>query len=377
MEALKAEIESTEEQFPPLWSGDVKELGKFATDIEEWVKSPKVKHARQLVEALRKQARDNRSFAGLAENFLLNVLDELENGVTCVSKIGEEKLRSGAAKKILSALLEQSDIASLIAAIAEYSTSFDQLASAAVNNEFAETVKGDLLDSLAKVEDFSRDRINKAHDELRKAAEAVNLLQGSGIPAQAYVKAYKGSKSVDDVWALAQEIRMLLPNTNIQATQKLGDPFNEVTAIVSARQESVRRANLAEVGEGLRQVLEKLKSFREKLEGHVRQEYERARRLVEFAQINDQPVQVYEELVRNIGISLNIDEIYARYEELEQIKQRAVQALEGRISKQERRIIESMDKVDEIADEMGEDFWKALKSLRSQGLIKVLVARAE
>jgi hypothetical protein len=36
-----------------------------------------------------------------------------------------------------------------------------------------------------------------------------------------------------------------------------------------------------------------------------------------------------------------------------------------------------MDKVDEIADEMGEDFWKALKSLRSQGLIKVLVVRAE
>lgn len=70
MEASKAGIKSTEGQFPPLWSGDVRELGKFATDIEEWVKSPKVKHARELVETLRKQASDNRSFAGLAEDYL-------------------------------------------------------------------------------------------------------------------------------------------------------------------------------------------------------------------------------------------------------------------------------------------------------------------
>lgn len=377
LESVESEIERTQGQFPPLWSNDVRELGKFVEDIEEWIRSPKLKRSRQLVDTLKKQASDKRNLGGLPEEYLLDIAKVLESGVDCVLKIENGKLRSGAAKRLLSALLEQAEIADLATRISEYSASFSQLASAVPDNAFSEVVTKSWLESLAETDDFSEDEVDNASKDIMKASGVLNLLSQSGIPAQAYVRAYSKLRSTGEVWTVANRIRELLTSTGLKVSQKLVSPFDGATAIIAAREKALARSSLVDVEKDLTQVERDLMTFSQNLRQHFGRELEKATRLAEFAQIDAERLSAYDELVGGMDICLDIDKIYGEYEKIEHTKREALQALEGKMPEQERRVIESMDRADEILDEMEDDFWVALRSLREKRLIKIVVQRAD
>jgi hypothetical protein len=374
---LKGDLEATKEKYPPLWSGRINELSKFTADLEEWVKSPKVKRVRDLIEELKKQARDNRSFKGLSEDYLINIITNLENGIALLSEIENDSLKAKAAKKILDKLQDEVDIGSLISTIQNYWNSFREFIVIKVQDGFSKAVKRDLLASLSEPEDFSTDQIIEAKGVLEKASKAVQLLTGSGIGIKAYIGTYKNLKSVDHVWQYADDIRELLIATNFQITGEIGEPFGEITNILAQRAKSIGNENLIKICEGLKEVRENVESWKRRVSANFEEEHRKAQALVGFAKLENGLQGLFEEFMEKVEQSFNVNEIYQIYQKLQEIKHEAIAALEGKVSENERKIIENMDKVDELAEEMGSDFWGALKSLRSQRLIKIMIKRSE
>lgn len=377
LQGLKDSLETTKGEFPPLWSGSVKELSKFTSDLEEWVKSPKVKRARDLIEELKKQTQDNRSFKGLSDDYLVNSLSDLENSVALLIKIDNDLLKAKAAKKILDKLQDEADIGSLIAPIENYWESFRGFIDIEAQDEFLKAVKEDLLVSLTQVDDFSIDRIVEAAGMLQKASMAAQLLTGAGIGIEAYIEAYKNSKSVDKVWECADEIRKLLRDTDFQITKKISEPFGEITAILDRRRECIEKEGLSKICEGLREVKKNVEGWKERVKAEFEEEYKKTRALAGVAKLENKLVGLFEGFMEKAEQSFSVDGIYQVYQELQEIKRKAIGTLEGKVSESERKIIENMDKADELAGEMGGDFWEAIKSLRSRQLIKIMIKRSE
>jgi hypothetical protein len=374
---LKGDLEATKEKYPPLWSGRVKDLSKFTADLEEWLKSPKVKRARDLIEELKKEARDNRSFKGLSEDYLMDVMTNLEDGTALLSQIENDSLRAKAAKRILDTLQDQVDIGGLVSTIQNYFNSFREFVATEVQDGFSKAVKRDLLASLSEPEHFSTDQVVEAKGVLEKASKAVQLLSGSGIGIKAYIGAYKNLKSVDSVWEYADRIRELLIATNFRFAPQVGEPFREIIGILDQRAKSIANEDLIEIWKGLEEVRTNVEKWKSRVRASFEQEHGKAQALAGFAKLENGLQGLLEEFTEKLEHSLSIEEICQIYQRLQEIKRNAMAALEGKVSENERRIIENMDRADELAEEMGNDFWRALKSLRSQRLIKVTIKRSE
>lgn len=377
LQGLKDDLETTKGGFPPLWSGSIRELSKFTSDLEEWVKSPKVKEARDLIEELKKQAKDNRSFKGLSDDYLVNSLSNLENSVALLMKIDNDLLKAQVAKKILDKLQDEADTGSLVLSIENYWNSFREFIDIEAEDEFLKAVKEDLLVSLAKTDDFSVDRVVEAKAMLQKASMAVQLLAVSGISIQAYIEVYKNSKSVDKVWECADEIRKLLSDTDFQITEDISQPFGEIAAILDRRRESIEKESLNKICEGLKEVKIEVEGWKKRVKTKFEAEYRKTQALAGVAKLENKLEGLFERFMENAEQSFSVDGIYQVYQELQEIKHKAMAALEGKVSGNERKIIENMDEVDELVEEMGSDFWRALKSLRRQRLIKIMIKRSE
>ncbi|GAG47723.1 unnamed protein product, partial [marine sediment metagenome] len=114
------EVEAVSGAFPPRWSGDVKGLLAFVRDLGEWVRDPKVKRAKEIVGTLRRHADDKRSLQGLGEDYLISILEPLEEGIECLLNVKNRSLRANAAKRMLDEVQNQEEIAGLVHGMKEY-----------------------------------------------------------------------------------------------------------------------------------------------------------------------------------------------------------------------------------------------------------------
>jgi len=364
------------ERFPPRWSGDVKELNKFVMDLEEWIKSPKVKRTKELIEILKKYANDKRSFKGLGEDYLTSILDPLENGVTFLSEVGDKSLKANASVKILDKLQGEEEFNELIQDIRNYWQSFKEFEKKETQNGFLKAVKEDMLISLTKPEDFFLEWITNAEDTMKKASNAFELLNDSGVSIQAYIKTYETSKSVDKIWGEADSIRRLLGNTNFQIAGKIEKPFGEISSILSRRNQCIKGKNLTEIDDCLKEIEGIIEDWKRKIGKKFDDEYHKTKALAEFAKLEEGVEEVLEEFRKKIEEEcFNVNDIYNLYKRLQEIKSNATKKLERQFSENERKIIENFGNADELVTTMGEDFWVSLKTLREKQLIKIVIER--
>jgi tetratricopeptide (TPR) repeat protein len=371
LEKIESDLEKVNEKFPPRWSGNIRELNKFVEDLEKWIRNPQLKRARDLIEELKRQGEDERSFSGLSEDYLVNNLNVLEKAVTLVSKIENAQLKVNSAKKILNEIQEEKNIGNLLDALNKYWESFKKFEEMKAPNDLLMTVKKDLTDSLVKIEDYSR--INTAQNILEKASNALNLLAGIPVSIQAYVETYKNSKSVDKVWDLANEIRKLL-RTHIECKTEIGEPFVGILNYLNKRNECMNKNSLEEIHDCLKENVTEINKWKDGVKKVIEEEYNKIKRLVEFAGLQSNIDQILRDLVRNLE-TFNIDNANLLYQKLNEIRSRAMETLKGKISDNERRIIENMQRADELVDEMGDSFWESIKSLRNKKLIKIVIER--
>lgn len=372
---FEMELGSVKEKSPPRWSGDVKELNKFVRDLGEWIKSPKVKRSKDLIEKLKKYANDNRSLKGLGEDYLISILAILENAVTVLSEIENESLKVNASMRILDKLQGEEDFNNLIQDIRNYWQSFKEFEEKGTQNEFLETVKENMLTSLVEPVSFSPERITEAENIVEKASNAVELLVNYDVSIQAYIKTYEVSKSIDKVWEEADTVRKLLEDTDFQITEEVENPFREMKEILNMRDEYIRKENLSEISNGLEKIKEKIGEWRGKVKEKFDNEYRKTKDLIEFAEFEDEIEELSDEFKEKIKKSSNVNDIYTPYKKFQEIKRDAINKLEGQFSEDERKIIENLNVADELVDNMGKDFWKALKSLRDKRLIKIVIRR--
>jgi len=368
-------LESMKGKSPPRWSGDVKDLNKFVQELDEWIKSPKVKRAKDLIEELKKYANDHRSFKGLGEDYFIKILDDLERAVRVLSKIENKQLKENASMKILDKLQEEEEFSTVLQNIENYWKSFNEFEKEKMRNEFLKVVKEELIVSLAKSNTFSLEEIRNAKKTLKKASDAVELLVKCGISAQSYIKAYETSKSVDKIWEETASVRRLLEDTNIQFSDEVEDPFREIKEILDLRDEVIKKDNLFEIKNSLEDVKKRINDWREKIKKTFTEEYYKTKSLVEFAELENKLEEILNKFEEKLMESSNVSEIYAPYRELLKIKSDAINKLEDQFSEAERKIIENIHKADELVDQMGDEFWNALKNLRRKGLIKITIAR--
>jgi bacterioferritin (cytochrome b1) len=373
LEKLENEIEKVKGQYPPIWSGNIKELGKFIEDLEKWVKNPQIKRARDLIEELKKQGKDTRSFSSLSEDYLIKNLDALEKVCTLVSKIENDSLKINIAKRVLNEIQEEKYLENLLRTLSEYCDSFKKFEEMKAENEFLKVVKEDQIAFLVNVEDLSLTKIDNAKRTLRKAYGAVELLAGSSISIQAYIETYKNLKSVDKVWNLANSIRELL-GVSIQIEKEVGEPFKEILDYLNERKQCMSKNSLEEIYDCLKRNADKINQWKDKIKKVVEEESNKIKILAEFAELQNNIEQILEELKGSLE-GFNVDKAYLFYIKLQEIKDKAIKILEGRISENERKIIENMQKADELIDEMGDSFWEGIKSLRNKRLIKIIVEK--
>jgi len=373
LEKLESEIEKVKGPYPPIWSGNIKELGKFIEDLEKWVKNPQIKRARDLIEELKKQGKDTRSFSSLSEDYLIKNLDALEKVCMLVSKIENDSLKINIAKRVLNEIQEEKYLENLLRTLSEYCDSFKKFEEMEAENEFLKVVKEDQMAFLVNVEDLSLTKIDNAKRTLRKAYGAVELLAGSSISIQAYIETYKNLKSVDKVWNLANSIRELL-GVSIQVEKEVGEPFKEILDYLNERKQCMSKNSLEEIYDCLKRNADKINQWKDKIKKVVEEESNKIKILAEFAELQNNIEQILEELKGNLEV-FNVDKAYLFYIKLQEIKDKAMKILEGRISENERKIIENMQKADELIDEMGDSFWEGIKSLRNKRLIKIIVEK--
>ncbi|MCD6318076.1 hypothetical protein J7M02_03295 [Candidatus Aerophobetes bacterium] len=364
-----------EEKSPPRWSGDVRELSKFVTELEEWIKSPQVKRSRELIEKLKEYANDNRSFKGLGEGYLITILESLEKVNAVILKIEDNSLKANASMAVLDKLQREENFEDLIKNIINYWESFKKFEKKAVQNEFLKIVKKDMVTSLVEHTEFSIEQVTEAESTLEKASNAFELLTNFGISPQAYIKTYKSSKSVNEVWAKADDIRRLLGDTNFQITKEVEEPFGEMKNILELRETYIKKENLTEISSGLEKIKEKIKEWRERVERKFNDEYCKTKILAEFAKLGDEIGNLSEEFKKKVRTSFDVNEIYTPYKKLREVKYEATKKLERQFSEDERKIIENLETADELVESMGKNFWVALKSLREKQLIKIAIRR--
>jgi hypothetical protein len=369
LEKVRGDLEKVKEKFPPIWSGNIKELNKFITDLEKWIKNPQLKRVRDLIENLKQQTKDSRSFTGLSEEYLISSLDSLESIVTQIAEIENDSLRANAVKKILDTIYEEKDFKDLLQTIHEYWIAFQTFKKTKVDNEFADAVKNDLEAPLIEPKEFSTEQITSALGILEKASRALELLARSGVTIQAYKETYMNSKSVDKVWEYADNIRNLLRRT-FQQTKEIGEPFKEISDLLGQRTRCISGNSLNEINEKLKENDIKIDQWKKQAQEIFEEEYNKIKTLVEFAELENNVDQLFAHFIANLE-ALNLDDSYEDYEKLQEIKHRAIKLLEGKISEHERNIIENMGKANELVDEMGDVFWEAVKSLRDKQLIKI------
>lgn len=372
---FETELEGVKGKFPPRWSGDVKELNKFITDLGEWIKSPKVKRTKELINILKKYANDERSFKGLEEDYLINVLGPLENVVALLSEIENKLLKANASMKILNKIQEEEDFKDLTQNIRDYWQSFKEFEKKVTQNEFLEGVKKDMLTPLTEPVDFSLERITEAESILEKAFNAFKLSSDSGVSIQAFIKTYEASKSVDKVWEEADSIRRVLGNANFEIDGKLEKPFGEMSSILSRRNRCIKEKNLTEINACLKEIERKIEGWKKEIMKKFENEYHKTKALTKFAKIEGGLEELLEEFKKKIEESSNVNDIYGPYQKLQEIKSKSTKKLEGQFSENERKIIENLENVDELVKSMGEDFWVALKTLREKQLIKIVIER--
>lgn len=367
--------ELIEEKFPPRWSGDVRELSKFVTDLEEWVKGPEVKRSKELIEKLKKHANDSRSFKGLGEDYLITILESLESASSVISKIDNKSLKANASTKVLDKLQAEQDFTDLIGNIGNYWKSFKEFEKKVVRNEFLRVVKANMLASLVKHAEFSIEQITEAESTLEKASNAFELLLNSSVSIQAYVKTYETSKSVDEIWGEADNIRRLLGNTDFQIAGKFEDPFGEMSDILNRRTQCIKGKTLNEISYCLKEIEKKTEDWKRNVGEKFDDEYHKTKALTEFAKLEEGVEGLFEKFRKKIQKSFNVNDIYSSYEKLQKIKSEATKKLEGQFSENERRIIENLENADGLVKSMGEDFWVAIKTLREKQLIRIAIER--
>jgi tetratricopeptide (TPR) repeat protein len=373
LEKIESDLEKVNEKFPPRWSGNIRELNKFVDDLEKWIRNPQLKRARDLIEKLKMQGNDERSFSGLSEDYLVNNLNALERAVEFVSKIENVQLKVNSAKKILNEIQEEKSIENLLDALNKYWESFKRFEETKAPNDFLIAVKKDLTDSLVKIDDPSPSRINSAQNTLEKASSAINLLAGLPVSVQAYIETYKNSKSVDTVWNYADGIRKLL-RTRIECKTEVGEPFTGILDYLNRRNECMNKNSLEEIYNCLKENITEINKWKDEVKKVVGVECNKIKHLADFAGLQSNIDQISGDLVRNLE-TFNIDNAYSLYQKLQEIRSRAIEMLGDKISDNERRIIENMQKADELVDEMGESFWENVKSLRNKRLIKIVIER--
>lgn len=377
LNSLEKQLQGEKERFPPRWSKDVKELEKWVNELEVWIKNPQINRSKELIDILKKLASDKRSFKGLVEDYLIGVLETLENGVRLLSETSIDSLKANIAQKILNKLQEEEDIIGLVRDVKTYLKGIGDFEALETNNEFIGTVKNEELKNLSTPTDLSLEQIERAKATLKKALSAFELLSGYGIGIKAYNQTYKAVKNVDLIWQEASNMRVMLSNTEYTIIGKLEDPFGEIKEIMNRRALSLKGNTLTEISLGLSKVEEQLRKWKAEIMAFFDSEYRRTKALAEFAKIGESLGQLLEDFQRLLAESSDVNIIYKPYQKLQVTKRRAMKKLESQFSEYERRIIENMEGADKLVEIMGENFWDALKDLREKQLIQIVIERGE
>jgi ABC-type transporter Mla subunit MlaD len=374
LEGLKNALDKVKEKFPPVWTETIRDLDKFVAELERWVRNPQVKRARDLLENLKQNAKDTRSFAGLSEDYLVKSLVSLEKATELIGQIMNEQLRLNITKRVLDLIHEEKDVVTILNASAGYSGQFKQFEESKVENDFLKVVKDDLTVSLVKVDAFSLAQISAAQKTIERARGTLQLLSGTGVNMQAYLRTYENLRSVDKVWKIADKIRDLLRRT-FQLPTEPGEPFKTIAEILSQRQLCMTKNSLEDIHGALTENTKQIDKWMEEARKTFKDEFKRIRTLADFAELGSKVDELSTGFVKNLE-AVNLAACAEDYKKLHDIKHRAIQVLEGKISEEEREIIEQMERANELAEEMGDRFWEAVKSLKSKQLVKIKVERS-
>jgi hypothetical protein len=377
LSALQTDLKTVKGEYPPRWNGNAKELSKFITDLREWVKNPKLKRAREIIDLLKENANDKRSLKGLGDDYLVGVLPSLEDIAQFLPSIENEALGASASAKILDSLQGEDDLDIIIRDAKKYWLRFSSFEGRKTENQFLETIRLELVASLARTADFSVEAVQKAENVLKKAASAIDLLKGSGIQTETYMRTYTDVKSVDTIWDKAERIRKLLSGISIASAEDedIGEPFAHMVDIIKRRNECISCESLTQIHDCLETIDTEMRGWKDEVRKEFNAQYQRTKALLEFAKVDSNVDGLLDDFTKKLEEFSDLGTIYSSYRLMMETKNEATKSLEREFSEMERNVIENLDNADALALSMGDDFWAAIRSLRQKGLIKVVLRR--
>jgi len=383
----KLEQEPTSELggHPPLWSGEIQDLGSFTNELREWLDEPKLKEAKDIIKKFQLICEDKRNFPfDDNKSYFISILDILTQGKDILSNIDNDNIKQEASRAILDRIFQQTEEEELkieIDKIREFWDGFnDKIGNFDTkDNDFIEEVKNDGIENLIKSlkTGFNGDEINDVYLKMEKAKKLREVLKE--IDSRALLSEYKKKKDIDGIWDISNEIRKKLDITNVDVVGIPEDRkiFVELVNCMNSRNNALQESDLIGIKKKLDNIFGDLKIWGEKVNRFMDMDITQLDTwFIAIGNYKNNSKRIQEitfkitELKRKFA-SLRFDdvkdsrtkELYDVFEEYYKLRRDVEDIFKDLLSDDAIAILNNLSNLEKLRREKGDTFWIAAKEL--------------
>ena len=377
----------TIEGHPPLWSGEIYDLENFSNELQEWLDEPKLKEVKDITREFQGICNDKRKFQfDDNKSYYISILDILIRGKDVLDNINNDDIKKEGTRAILDQIFQQNDEDDLKIEVNKIEEFWREINDKIIgfnteNDVFIVKVKSDTTQNLIKSlkTGFNSDEISNEHLKIEKAKNSRELVKEIG--SNAFFSDYDKNKDIDRIWNISDEIRKKLDSTNVdigsitEYTERM--IFSELLKHIKSRNDALKESKLTKIKERMDDVSEKLTTWSEKINRSIDDDMTRLDSwLSAIENITTKPEKIQEMIVNISGLkqsfnSLKFDnvkdlktkELYDTFEEYYKLIKDIEDSFKTLLSENARKILDNLTKLKKIRDDLGDNFWEAVKEL--------------
>jgi hypothetical protein len=377
-----------------IWSGNIKDLKKFAAGLDEWLNQPYVAEAKRYLSVLKNLSESPKSSLEEIEKdwkFLSDNIDEIKNIYKQVEDIKYENIKKTIATYALKRITEKDIVkAKNWATNANvFCNNLKKLEDREVESKFAKEVKKDSFEELLKLTSFDEDNSEKIfqHQNLVDTAENIVRNKPAEIGEEAILATYSTKKksgindAIFEISEKIEEIRNLL--MELEWVTEFTD-FNDYSVVWQNKRKSVKNKDLETISEALRSTQKNANNWKESKKREINNAFLRCERMGEKVKKESLKKSIFILKGKKEAINWNKPELKSIYEVLTEIKDLREKLKEDLINKLGNEdaisIIEEPKIIEDLGREKGWDFdrfFEALKIVLRSGIIAIKKADEE
>ncbi len=372
---------------PPLWSGDIKDLEKFANELQEWLDEPKLKEVKDIIKEFQGICNDKRKFQFDAnKGYYISLGKILPYGKNILYEIDNDIIKKRASQAILNEVFQQKGENELKAEINKIKEFWDLFNEKIINfdtkkDSFIENVKNEYSENVIKSlkNGFNNEEITNGYLKMEKARRSRESLKE--IDSNVFLGEYEITKDIDSIWNVSEEIRRNLDHTNVNITGiakgSLRKIFSELLNYIKNRNTALKEKNLSAVKKELEGISENLNKWSVKVNKFIDDDITQLGSWISAIESSKGDLQEIDQMTTEIQVliqkfdSLKFDEIkqiktkelYDTFEEYYLLKGKIDDFFRNLLSEDARKILENLTNLQKIKSEMDEKFWVSVEEL--------------